>query len=77
MGRRPAHCRPMNKPDDQKPRSYVVRVYRRSAEQLAGFVQDVRTGRSRAFSTAAELWRAIGGPRRERDSTSPPQEPRP
>ena len=73
MGRHPAQCRPMNRPNDQEPRSYVVRVYRRSAQQFAGFVEDVRTGRSRAFRTAVELWRAIGGPRS--DSDSPPQEP--
>lgn len=46
----------------QEPRSYVVRVYRRTARQFAGSVEDIRTGRNRAFSTAAELWAAIGGP---------------
>ena len=64
----------MKRQDDQEPRSYVVRVYRRSMQQFAGFVEDVRTGRSRTFSTAAELWRAIGGPGKP-DSDSPPQEP--
>lgn len=63
----------MNRPNDREPRSYVVRVYRRSMQQFAGFVEDVRTGRSRAFSTAAELWRAIGGS--GPDPKSPPQEP--
>jgi hypothetical protein len=65
----------MKSPKNQEPRSYVVRVYRRSMQQFAGFVEDVRTGRSRAFSTAAELWRAIGGPGKPDDSNSPPQEP--
>lgn len=65
----------MKRQDDQEPKSYVVRVYRRSMQQFAGFVEDVRTGRSRAFSTASELWRAIGGPGTKPDSNSPPQEP--
>jgi hypothetical protein len=65
----------MSRPNDQEPRSYVVRVYRRSMQQFAGFVEDVRTGRSRAFSTAAELWRAVGGPAPRPDSDSSPQEP--
>ena len=52
----------MKQPTNQEPRSYVVRVYRRTARQFAGSVEDVRTGRNRAFSTAAELWAAIGGP---------------
>jgi hypothetical protein len=62
----------MSRPNDQEPRSYVVRVYRRSMQQFAGFVEDVHTGRSRAFSTADELWHAIGGPRP--DPNSRPQE---
>jgi len=65
----------MSRTKDQEPRSYVVRVYRRSVQQFAGFVEDVRTGRSRAFGTAAELWRAIGGPAPGPDSNTPPQEP--
>lgn len=65
----------MSRPKDQEPRSYVVRVYRRSVQQFAGFVEDVRTGKSRAFSTAAELWQAIGGPALRPDSNAPPQEP--
>ena len=65
----------MSRANDQEPRSYVVRVYRRSMQQFAGFVEDVRTGRSRAFSTAAELWHAIGGPAARPDSNTPPQEP--
>jgi hypothetical protein len=42
-------------------------------QQFAGFVEDVHTGSSRAFSTAEELWHAIGGPRL--DPNSRPQEP--
>jgi len=65
----------MSRTNQLEPRSYVVRVYRRSMQQFAGFVEDVRTGKSRAFSTAAELWHAIGGPVSRPDSNSPPQEP--
>jgi hypothetical protein len=44
-------------------------------QQFAGFVEDVSTGKSRAFSTAAELWRAVGGPAPKPDPNPPPQEP--
>lgn len=43
------------------PRSYVVRIYRRTATGLVGQVQDVLTGRVRVFRTAAGLWSAVGG----------------
>lgn len=60
-----------------EPRSYVVRVYRRGPEALAGSVEDVRTGRSRAFASAAELWRAIGGPAAPAPHVPPPSTPDP
>jgi hypothetical protein len=43
------------------PRSYVVRVYRRTRESLIGQVQDVQTGRVRPFRDIEELWAALGG----------------
>jgi hypothetical protein len=45
-----------------EPRSYVVRVYRRTARWFAGYVEDVRSGQVRPFRSAHELWSAIGGP---------------
>lgn len=44
------------------PYSYIVKVYRRRADAMAGTVQDVRTGRTVPFQTMDELWRAIGRP---------------
>jgi hypothetical protein len=52
----------MTKPLHPEPHSYVVRVYRRTAQWLAGCVEDVHTGRVSPFGTPAELWAAIGGP---------------
>jgi hypothetical protein len=43
------------------PRSYVVRVYRRTRGCLIGQVQDVQTGRVRAFRDIDELWAALDG----------------
>jgi hypothetical protein len=54
----------MNKPFRNEPRSYVVRVYRRTAHWFAGYVEDVRSGKVRPFQNASELWAAIGGPKR-------------
>ncbi|HEX5651088.1 MAG TPA: hypothetical protein VFX69_15630 [Steroidobacteraceae bacterium] len=45
-----------------EPRTYVVRVYRRTATAMAGHVEDVETGRARVFATPAELWAAVQGP---------------
>lgn len=52
----------MTKPTRNEPRSYVVRVYRRTARWLAGHVEDVRSGKVRSFRSEHELWAAIGGP---------------
>jgi hypothetical protein len=52
----------MTKPTRNEPRSYVVRVYRRTARWFAGYVEDVRSGQVRPFRSAQELWSAIGGP---------------
>jgi len=52
----------MTKPTRNEPRSYVVRVYRRTARWFAGHVEDVRSGQVRPFRSAHELWSAIGGP---------------
>jgi hypothetical protein len=52
----------MTKINRNEPRSYVVRVYRRTARWLAGYVEDVRSGQKRPFNSAHELWSAIGGP---------------
>ena len=40
----------------RQPRSYVVRVYRQGARDLAGVVEDARTGGQRSFSSVQELW---------------------
>ncbi len=40
-------------------RSYVVRIYRSSREGITGMVEDVKTGRSRPFSSINELWRGL------------------
>ena len=54
----------MTKPLRNEPRSYVVRVYRRTARWFAGSIEDVRSGQVRPFRSALELWSAIGGPQR-------------
>jgi hypothetical protein len=54
----------MTKINRNEPRSYVVRVYRRTARWFAGYVEDVRSGQKRPFNSAQELWSAIGGPQR-------------
>jgi len=40
-------------------RSYVVKVYRQQAGNVAGTVQEVRTGRTVPFQTMEELWQAV------------------
>ena len=41
--------------------SYVVRVYRRDGEALAGLVEQVHSGRTAPFATAAELSDLLSG----------------
>jgi hypothetical protein len=48
-------------PNYRRPRSYVVRIYRQSANRLAGQVEDIQNGLILPFRSAAELWLAIGG----------------
>ena len=40
-------------------RSYIVRIYRQGAHTLAGVVEDPRSGVSRKFQTAEELWNLV------------------
>jgi hypothetical protein len=44
--------------------SYVVRIYRRDGEALAGLVEHVRTSRTAAFRTLTELCEVLSGRRR-------------
>jgi hypothetical protein len=43
--------------------SYVVRLYRREGEVLAGLVEQVKTGKTAPFATLAELSDLLGGRR--------------
>jgi hypothetical protein len=54
------------------PRSYVVRIYRRTAAGLVGQVQDVLTGKVRAFRNLSGLWRVLGGKDRPASSRNNP-----
>lgn len=70
---------PMNRrPSPTAPRSYVIRIYRRTAEELVGQVQDVLTGRVRVFRSMAALWSALGGRTRagHRRNREPTEDPR-
>ena len=40
----------------RQPRSYIVRIYRQGARNLAGVVEDARTGEQQPFSNMQELW---------------------
>lgn len=54
------------------PRSFIVRIYRLTADGPVRQVQDVLTGRIRAFRNLAELWSAIGCcPQSSRNPASP------
>jgi hypothetical protein len=43
--------------------SYLVRIYRREGEVLAGLVEQVRTGKTAPFATLAELSELLSGRR--------------
>lgn len=43
--------------------SYLVRIYRRDGDVLAGLVEQVRSGRTAPFATLAELSELLGGKR--------------
>ena len=55
-------------------RSYVVRIYRSGRVGMTGVVEDVRTGRSRPFSSITELWDALR-PSRALRATAPADPP--
>lgn len=57
-------------------RSYVVRIYRSGRVGMTGVVEDVRTGRSRPFSSVTELWDALR-PRLPRATASHSPDPSP
>ena len=40
-------------------RSYVLRVYRQQAGEVAGTVQEVQSGRIVPFQSMEELWQAV------------------
>jgi len=44
--------------------SYLVRIVRREGDALAGVVEQVRSGKTAAFATLAELSELLGGQRR-------------
>jgi hypothetical protein len=43
--------------------SYVIRIYRRDGEALAGLVEDVRTSRTAPFQSLAELCEVLSARR--------------
>jgi hypothetical protein len=51
--------------------SYLVRIVRREGVSLAGVVEQVRTGKTAAFATLAELSELLGGQRRFTHFRSP------
>lgn len=55
--------------------SYVIRIYRRDAEALAGVIEDVQRARSVPFRSLAELGDLLSGrkpfPRRPAPEPSP------
>lgn len=44
--------------------SYLVRIVRRDGDALVGVVEQVRTAKTAAFATLAELSELLGGQRR-------------
>jgi hypothetical protein len=46
----------------RQPRNYIVRIYRQGARDLAGIVEDARSGRQCAFSSVQELWKLLRRP---------------
>jgi len=62
--------------NDPAPRSFIVRIYRLTADGVVGQVQDALTGRVRPFRNLAELWAALGGrPQSSRSSASSHRSP--
>ena len=56
--------------------SYVIRVYRRDADTLAGLVEDVQTGRSAPFQSLADLCDLLSGRKPFARRTTTPPTPR-
>jgi hypothetical protein len=44
--------------------SYVIRIYRRDADALAGVVEDVQSSRTAPFQSLAELCEVLSGRKR-------------
>jgi hypothetical protein len=44
-----------------RPRSFVIRIYRQTPRSLVGQLEDVQTGQIRPFNSIVELWRLLGG----------------
>jgi hypothetical protein len=56
---------------DPAPRSFIVRIYRQTADGPVGQVQNALTGRVRAFRDLAHLLSALGCcPQSSRDASS-------
>lgn len=57
-------------------RSFVIRIYRQGKAGTHGVVEDVKTGKSVPFHSAAELWEALRSHRnrRSREQDTPPPE---
>ena len=57
--------------------SFVIRIYRRDADAIAGVIEDVRTSRTAAFTSIADLWIVLSGKRRmpRRQARIPMTEP--
>ena len=47
-------------------RSFVIRIYRRDRQGIAGLVEDVNTGHATPFSSLATLWAALTARPRKR-----------
>lgn len=44
--------------------SYLIRIYRHDAEALAGVIEDVKSSRTAAFRSLAELCEVLSGRKR-------------
>jgi hypothetical protein len=56
-----------------RPRSFVIRIYRQSHRTLVGQLEDVETGLIRPFHNVVELWRLLGGRGRPASKRGPDQ----
>jgi hypothetical protein len=53
--------------------SFIVRIYRRGAEGVAGVVEDVQTGCIHSFHSAIDLWAVVST---RSGSTTPDRSPK-